>query len=349
MLENGEKWKKVVFLYNFCAIMYTNSFRECYMKSKSLKTIWKNIILLGIPVIIAVLSVLCSLLNETAKEWFGICVAGIVLFGLFYIGAVIYYAKEEKDRESKISELEKELEELKSKYDIKSQQMEDKYQSIQVKNEILGYIVATYKETIRGYSVSINDIANDIINHGVAEKKDWNIAQLCDTICKSCRELIKKIAKVEDNISVGYISTYIRGNEQYVNMIAHSDTTKPNVYKSEELLKDCSYYYASLIKRNNPQIKAFATKEEILSHFRARHDDTDLSKYSQYIALPVMCDANKIIGVLQIVIKNDLKVRDTDNELIGLAETYVTPYVSLLVLINKLDKGLFAIPNRKEG
>ena len=213
------------------------------MKDKSSKPIWKNIILLGIPVIIAVLSVFCGLLTETAKEWFGICVAGIVLFGLFYIGAIIYYAKEERDRESKILELEKEIEELNLMHDTESRGMKNKYQNAQLKNEILGYIVATYKETIRGYCVSINDIANDIINYGVAERKDWNTAQLCDTICKSCRELIKKIAQVEDNISVGYISTYNKANEQYVNMIAHSDTTKPNIYKAEELLKDCSYYY----------------------------------------------------------------------------------------------------------
>ncbi len=319
------------------------------MKRKSSKMIWKNIIILGVPVIIAVLSVFCSLLYGNAKELFGICVTGIVVFGIVYIAAVVYYANDEKGKDCKILELEKELEEKKSEYIAEKKGYEDKYQNAQLKNDILGYIVATYKETLRGYSVNINDIANDIIERGVAERKDWNIAQLCDTICKSCCELVKKIAKAGDSISVGYISTYIRSGERYVNMIAHSDTIKPNVYKTEELLKDCSYYYASIIKLNNPQIRAFATKDEILRHFRAKHDDTDLSKYSQYIALPVMCDANKMIGVLQIVVKNDLIVCATEKELIDLAEVYVTPYISLLVLINKLEKGLFAIPSRKEG
>lgn len=79
------------------------------MRRESSKVIWKNIILLGIPVIIAVLSVFCGLLVETAKEWFGVCLAGIVLSGFFYIGAVIYYAKEEKNRESKILEYDREI------------------------------------------------------------------------------------------------------------------------------------------------------------------------------------------------------------------------------------------------
>ena len=319
------------------------------MKSKASKLICKNIIQLGIPVIIAVLSVFCSLLYGTAREWFGICAAGIVISAIFYIVAVGYYSRKEKDIDEKILELEQRIQELVSANDLLKQEYKAKYENIGLKNEILAYIVATFKETIRGYSVNINDIANDIIDKGIAEKKDWNIAQLSDTICKSCCELIKKLAKTEDSVSVGYISVYDKGSEQYVNMIAHSDITKPNVYKKQELLNECSYYYASIIKGNNPQIRAFAAKEEILRHFRARHDDTDLSKYSQYIAVPVMCDANRIIGVLQIVIKNDLKIRNTEKDLIGLAETYVTPYVSLLVLINKLHKGLFAVPNRKEG
>lgn len=135
-----KKWKKLVFLYNFCVMIYINRYWESCMRRESSKVIWKNIILLGIPVIIAVLSVFCGLLVETAKEWFGVCLAGIVLSGFFYIGAVIYYAKEEKNRESKILE-----------YDRERSEMEDKYQNAQLKNEILSYIVATYKETIRGY------------------------------------------------------------------------------------------------------------------------------------------------------------------------------------------------------
>lgn len=319
------------------------------MENKSLKWSWKNIILSGLPIIIAILSIFCGILYGRAKEWFGVCITVTLILGISNIVAVFYYEKKELATKNKEAELKQEIEKLKKTTDEEKQNSEKVYRSIQRKSEILGYIVATFKETINGYTVNINNISNDIIDRGVAEKRDWNVAQLCDTVCKSCCELVKKIAEEENSISVGYISAYNKNGTQYINMIAHSDITKPNVYKMEQLLEDCNYYYASIIKTSNPQIRAFATKEEILKHFRARNCDTDLSKYSQYIALPVMCDANKIIGVLQIVVKNDLKIRNTEKELIGLAEAYITPYVSLLVLINKLDKGLFAIPNRKEG
>ena len=129
-------------------------------------------------------------------------------------------------------------------------------------------------------------------------------------------------------------------------MMAHSSpqTAKPDVYDQEELLSECKYQYARIIRDRKRDIFVLEDTSKIMQIFYKKKPETDLSKYSQYIAIPVICSSNKFLGVLQVTTKHNYKIMNTDVELEKFSETYLTPFIELLILVEKIKKGLFVKP-----
>ena len=210
-------------------------------------------------------------------------------------------------------------------------------------------IVTSFVSIIEPWTSNINKIANDIRNRGKANEKDWDYEKICTDICVGCKDTIKQFIpdSNDTDISVGFIKYSSEGGNEYIKMIAHSSpqTAKPDIYDVQELLSECRYQYARLIKNKTRSIFALENNEKIRQFFHKKHDDTDLSKYTQYIAIPILCSKNKTLGVLQITTKYGCKIMETEVDLKKFAETYITPFVELLVLVEKIQKGMFIKPN----
>lgn len=133
-------------------------------------------------------------------------------------------------------------------------------------------------------------------------------------------------------------------------MVAHSSpqTAKPDIYDKELLLSDCRYYFGKLIKDRNRDIIALENNTKIQQYFYRPKPETDLRKYNQYIAIPVICSKNKILGILQVTAKYDYFIMGTEVELLKFSETHLTPFIELLILTEKIEKGIFAKPKNEE-
>lgn len=157
----------------------------------------------------------------------------------------------------------------------------------------------------------------------------------------------------DTDISVALIKYYNNGNRNYIKMVAHSSppTARPDIFQVEEEISDCKYQYAKLIRDKSRTIYILEDQEKIQNTFYRKHPETDLSQYSQYIAIPIVCQKNKYLGVLQIVAKYSYKIMDSKVELGKFSESYVTPFVEMLTLIEKIQKGLFSTPkpHNKKG
>jgi hypothetical protein len=134
-----------------------------------------------------------------------------------------------------------------------------------------------------------------------------------------------------------------------VNMIAHSSSpsTRPKIYNKPEKLESCSYYYGKILRDENPEIEILLNPTEIIEAFTPSGNAgsaAKLSKYSQYITVPIVCDGNKISGLLQIVVFNDKKIKEDKAQLKKVATAYIVPFCSLILLVNKIEKGLFSKP-----
>lgn len=306
------------------------------------KPVIKNLILIGIPTIISAIGiVMTSESFSNLKDVFIFITIGLLIA---FIVFVIYYAKIDKKEFDDYNLL------LEKNNDLKNT-INDLMSTITSIKNLLNTnnsIVTSFVSIIEPWTLSINKIANDIKNSGRANEKDWDYEKICTDICIGCKDMIKQFIQVssDTDVSVGFIKYYSDNDNECIKMIAHSSppTAKPDIFDVQELLSECNYQYARLIKTKTRSILALENNERIRQCFYRKHDNTDLSKYTQYIAIPILCSRNKNLGVLQVTTKYGCVIMDTEVDLKKFGETYITPFVELLILVEKIQKGIFIKP-----
>lgn len=300
------------------------------------KPIIKNSVLLGIPAIVAALGIVIS--SNWLPTYNGILIVFAVVITIVYIFFVFYYSGCEQKEKKKQDELNEEIGKLKATISSMSK-------ILNLDNSIVSAII----ELLEPWNNNINKIANDIKATGQANEKDWDYEKICGDICVSCKNAIAQFVGPENgaNIAVALVRYYLDDSEnEYVKMIAHSGSqiAKPNVFDIQELLRDCNYQYAKLIREKNRSIYVLETPSKIQSVFYKKRPETNLSKYSQYIAIPIVCSKGKYLGVLQITAENGCQIMKTEDELLSFCKSYITPFGELLILVEKIHKGIFATP-----
>lgn len=292
----------------------------------------KNTILIGIPTLISGIGIIMTM--DILENYKNLFIVLTVLLLIIFIAFIIYYGKQENDINKEILKLKNTIFSINKLLGLNSQ------------------IVISIINLLENWNRDINKIANDIKKSGVANEKDWDYEKICTDICISCKEAIIKFTETNNNtdISVAFIKYYKSNNNEYVKMIAHSSpqTAKPDVYDKEELLQECMYQYAKMIREQKRTIFALENTEKIKQYFYKKKPETDLSKYNQYIALPVICSKNKYLGILQITTKYNYSIMKTNLDLEKFGETYITPFVELLILVEKIEKGIFVKPEYNE-
>ncbi len=296
------------------------------------KPLIKNAILIGIPTIISAMGIIMAL--DILKKYSIIFIVITLLLLIIFLFSLYYYSKQEKSNQDEIDGLKSTI--------LMTQKV------IGINSKTIGSIV----KLLEGWNIDINKIANDILKNGFANEKDWNRDKIYNDICVCCRDSISEFTKSDEktDISVSLIKYYSRDENEYVKMVAHSSpqTAKPDIYDKELLLSDCRYYFGKLIKDRNRGIIALENSAKIKQYFYKPKPETDLGKYNQYIAIPIICSKNKILGILQVTTKYDYSIMNTEVELLKFGETHLTPFVELLILTEKIEKGIFAKPNNEE-
>ena len=292
----------------------------------------KNVILVGIPAIISAIGIMMAL--DKFKKYNNIFILITILLLIIFLASLYYYSKQEKSNQDEIDELKSTI--------LTTQKV------IGINTKTIGSIV----KLLESWNIDINKIANDILKNGFANEKDWNRDKIYNDICVCCRDSISEFTKLDDktDISVSLIKYYCQDEKEYVKMVAHSSpqTAKPDIYDKELLLSECRYYFGKLIKDKNRNIMALENNIKIQQYFYRPKPETNLGKYNQYIAIPIICSKNKILGILQVTTKYNYIIMDTEVELLKFSETHLTPFVELLILTEKIEKGIFAKPNNEE-
>lgn len=294
------------------------------------KPLVKNAILFGIPTIISALSIIMAL-DKLEKHKNIVIIITLLLLAIFLV-SLFYYSKQEKDNREEFDKLKA---------------------AISSMNKVLGInskiIVSTIK-LLENWNRDINKIANDILRVGTANEKDWDCEKIYNDICVCCKDSISKFTNLDEetDISVSFIKYYNKNYIDYIKMIAHSSpqTAKPDIFDKEQDLSECKYLFGRLIRDKNRDILALENNEKIIQQFYRPKPETDLTKYKQYIAIPIICSRNKILGILQVTTKYNYVIMETDVELKKFSETYLTPFAELIILTEKIEKGLFAKPQK---
>lgn len=306
------------------------------------KTWFKNTVLIGIPTIISTIGVIISYVDGVLKGF--LIATSVILFIVFAILVIVFSNMEDKKG--------KEIENLKHEIDIRAAEtielkalflhMENNYQTSL-------YTISSLSSMFEIWSKNINSFASNIKRNGEVSDKAWDKVRLMDTICKNCKSMIQKYCNDFDDskVSVGFISYRKDDNgKEWVHMISHSNpgSTRPSSAKEEVELSQCLYHYGDLIKRKATDIELAMNNNEILHIFNRVSTTCDLSKYTQYIAIPVYCTSNKLLGIFQVVTKYDYKIEEDGKDLRTFVTSHIIPYSNLIVLVDKIYKGLYINP-----
>lgn len=209
--------------------------------------------------------------------------------------------------------------------------------------------VSTFSEMIEKWAGTINSFANNIKENGYVSDKAWNKIKIIDAICVSTKNIIQQYCNDFNNanISVSYVS-YIKdkNDEEWIHMVSHSSgmSFRPNACKCEVKLSDCIYHYADLIRYKLSDFEIAMNNEEILRIFKKVSITSDLSKYTQYIAIPLYCKSGKLLGIFQIVTKYGYIIETDRNKMRTFITDAIIPFSNMIILADKIYKGLYINP-----
>ncbi len=307
------------------------------------RTWFKNLIIIGIPAIISVIGVLNGLFpSDTSNNRVVIIAIGsLVLFGVL-VAFMIYYSKQDDATALAINELKD-----------KNKKMKILLDHFEVQAKANMHTINAFSSFAELWAKNINTFANEVQKTGKVSGKHWDKSSLYDLVCEKCRDTIETYVGYGDHtkVSVGFIEYIQDSKGEWVWFCAHSnpESTRPRVFDKCEKLSDCNYRYAQLMRNKNSEIEVASNNEEVLQLFNRSSPETDLTKYTQYIAIPVFCSRKKMLGIFQVITKHGYKIIDDKEGLREFAESSLIPFSNLMVLIDKINKGLYAKPEGNNG
>ncbi|MBO5338780.1 MAG: hypothetical protein J6A96_03680 [Clostridia bacterium] len=165
---------------------------------------------------------------------------------------------------------------------------------------------------------------------------DWDWLQAKgDEICLELFNLIHFL-KADINLTVNMMFKKKEHNEDGYTMLSRKsdDSHTPKSYRHFISSEEASGFYYKKVMDNKPtKADILMNKKEIQKEFTA----TDVINYSQYIAIPIACKGNKIIGIIQIITYDDTVISRKKAELNKLCNDYFYMASTLMLLSNKSE------------
>lgn len=194
-------------------------------------------------------------------------------------------------------------------------------------------------------SSEINQCIHQYISEGKFSGDIWNYKKACYNLCATIFHFVTEFAH-NDNVEV----TYVKLNEftdGEIELYSYKNSTdqKPKLLnKKRNFLNSdtIQYFDMTLFDKNVAETKVLYGSDTININFYRTPEDRERypEKYNQYIAIPVFCDNQKMIGLLQIACLNKCSLAEDSEVLEEVANKYFVPYANLFLLLHKMNKAL---------
>lgn len=287
----------------------------------------KNVIL---GVLTIVIGAICSSLGswDNLNKTFWTKVVIVIILTVLYCIALVFYSTSEVN-ERRIMKI---LEER-----IKS------YESVMV-----GLITVC-----RQSSIDVTSVIHNVKNNGNVDLNIWNFDKACTWVCSQIYTLLGCLSDGNKNFGVAYIKLEEENKpetEIRMNAFANQNMHKPSIYGKKRKIdndNDRNYHDIDLFRLGKSDIDVIIGKDkidEVFSYDSKSTRSKNKDKYSQYIAIPVICNDSKMVGLLEVVCLNGASLGKNEKELIEVASKYFVPYSYLILLLHKLEKALLVKP-----
>lgn len=299
----------------------------------------KVTILTVLPLVIGCLGSAMGQWNVSEDAWFYPKLVCLVALSIIEIAALWKYTSWDKESQDNTASLQKAFNELeKEKLEIEK--------SNNAYIEVLSGLSGIFQPTAR----KLNTIAHQIEEEGKIDLSIWSFKNGCQNICDVALSTLKAIAEKDggDGFTINYIQKEETSSNVILEMPAYSgreDIDPPIIRNSRKSINEIQkYYYARLFQENNTDIVVLENEEKITKKFYLSGDEV---KYSQYIGIPVVCSGKKMIGLFQIVAYKGSMIAYNKSDLEEIAQKYFTPLAICAMFMNKVEKAMRAIPDKK--
>lgn len=211
--------------------------------------------------------------------------------------------------------------------------------------EVMSGLMSLSKKSAEG----ANKVIKSIINDKKANLELWSFDQACFWICKNIYDLLCELGNGRDfEVVYDRLDESIKPEKEiYANSYANKDTKRPTLYGRKRSIQDDSYHDAELFKQNQSDVEVVIGSEEIDKVFGHKTKDKrnkNKKKYNQYIAIPIFCNDEKMVGLLEIICLNKTSLGESEEEIREIVSKYFMTYAFFILVLHKLEKALIAQP-----
>lgn len=251
-------------------------------------------------------------------------ISALIGCSVIYIVLIAYYSTNETN-EKKIAAI----------YEKQNQAFE----------EVMSGLMGLCKRSAEG----ANKVIKSIINNREANLELWNFDEACFWVCKNVYDLLCKLGNGRDfEVIYDRLDESVKPEKEiYANSYANKDSKKPSLYGKKRSIEEDSYHDAELFKQNQSDIEVIIGFEEIDKVFGHKTKDKrnkNRKKYNQYIAIPIFCNDEKMVGLFEIVCLNKTSLGQTEEEITEIVSKYFMTYAFFMLVLHKLEKALVAKP-----
>lgn len=189
---------------------------------------------------------------------------------------------------------------------------------------------------------SLLETASEVIrrHNEQGTKIFWDYDYMCAKCCESVYRVLEMHSISKVNFSVSYVTKLsYQGDQVKLNGYKNTSGAAPGVYQKERKIDNNGHYDLKIFSYKNPEYIILLNKEEILSKFQI-HNPNSMHKYNQYVALPVVDNTNRIVGLLQIIAFEEACLGETYDEVKNVIITYFRPFLPVFLLLYQINNTL---------
>lgn len=221
-------------------------------------------------------------------------------------------------------------------------------------NEAFEEVMSGLMNVCKRSADGANKVIKSIINEKQANLELWSFDEACFWVCQNVYDLLCKIGHGKDfEVVYDRLDESVKPEREiYANSYANKDTKRPSIYGKKRSIQNDSYHDAELFKSNQADTEVIIGSEEIDKVFGHKTKDKrnrNKKKYNQYIAIPVFCNDEKMVGLFEIVCLNKTNLGDTEEEIREIISKYFVTYAFFMLVLHKLEKALVAQPQEGVG
>jgi len=275
----------------------------------------KNLVVFLLTVILAfAIDLWLSIAIEDRFSSTGWVYIGLSAFFLFVNGYfIVIYSKDEVNKNRAFSEYEQQ-------------------------NKALSSTLSGVRNLLKQDSGSIARVYSDVKRWNTMDPRPLCIDEVCDGLCRHVYDSISHVHPDMD-FEITYVN---RISNAHVKTIGwHNKSGQPpNNYQRERSINDVNAYLdaAQFRENGNREIRRYGRNDLLSNGFVLSSGSRGQLKYNQYVSVPILCQNNRMIGLLQIVAMNDSLLATNNNQLRYLAENCFNSFAYFFLLQCKIEK-----------